>query len=106
MSLLSVSPCFSWQVRYITSTTETSLLLRCHVDQCMVYNEACVCAGAEVHVPENLPAPVTVYTVLASDPDVNDTLTVTSMLPYQLAMTVITPGFIAYLTYGDCPCVF
>ncbi|XP_046881073.1 protocadherin gamma-A4-like [Hypomesus transpacificus] len=40
-------------------------------------------AGAEVHVPENLPAPVTVYTVLASDPDVNDTLTfsITQVLP-------------------------
>ncbi|XP_045079153.1 cadherin-related family member 4-like [Coregonus clupeaformis] len=39
--------------------------------------------GAEVHVPENLPVPVTLYTVLASDPDRNDTLSfsISQVLP-------------------------
>ncbi|KAM3877834.1 cadherin-related family member 4-like [Diretmus argenteus] len=39
--------------------------------------------GIAVHVPESLPAPVTIYTVLASDPDHNDTLafSITQVLP-------------------------
>ncbi|XP_029631264.1 cadherin-related family member 4 isoform X1 [Salmo trutta] len=39
--------------------------------------------GVEVHVPENLPVPVTLYTVLASDADRNDTLSfsISQVLP-------------------------
>lgn len=61
------------------------------------WSDECLCTGVEVHVPENLPVPVTLYTVLASDADRNDTLSVINTLPphYFLISTVLLYQYIA-----------